>query len=187
MNVRRIILHAPSESFVYLQNSPLSARKSQMLLLRIYYIKSTRKINAKNLISTQFHSERTAFDKLLSLGAQGSPELGAWSLRRELPRHPEDRRSADPRSSHEGAQKVRPQGRPPRSAVQQALSLRPLCSTRSGGCCFLQAVCFSAGGRPLSRRAPLAAALLPRRPGRVIIGKTARYRHFTNPGEHGHV
>ncbi len=41
--------------------------------------------------------------------------------RRELPRHREERRSPDPRSSHERAQEVRSQSGPPRSAVQQAL------------------------------------------------------------------
>ena len=38
------------------------------------------------------------------------------------PRRPEEGRLPDPRSSHEGAQEVRPQGCPSRSAVQQALN-----------------------------------------------------------------
>ena len=41
--------------------------------------------------------------------------------RRELPRRSEGRRFPDPRPAHERAQEVRPQGRPPRSSVLEAL------------------------------------------------------------------
>ena len=40
----------------------------------------------------------------------------------DKPSHPEEGRFPDPRSSYEGAQEIRPQGCPSRSAVQQALN-----------------------------------------------------------------
>ena len=39
----------------------------------------------------------------------------------DIPSHPEEGRFPDPRSSYEGAQEVRPQGRPSRAPVLQAL------------------------------------------------------------------
>jgi ribosomal protein S9 len=61
---------------------------------------------------------------------------------RRLPSRSEVRRFPDPRPQNEGTQEVRPQGRPPRSPVQQALisffSKRPLsralflCARRAG-------------------------------------------------------
>ena len=48
---------------------------------------------------------------------------------------PQEGRFPHPRSSYEGAQEIRPQGRPSRSAVQQALTAL-LTSTRFGGCLF---------------------------------------------------
>ena len=63
-----------------------------------------------------------------------------------VPSHPQEGRFPDPRSSHEGAQEVRPQSRPSRSPVLQALTAL-LTSTRFGGCLFLP----SGGKKGLTR------------------------------------